>query len=238
MKFFTQLRYIYDPESLRREWVSERLSLITNGESILDAGAGECQYKKYASHLEYKSQDFGQYDSKNGADGLHPNDWEYAKLDYVCDINNIPVADNSFDHVLCTEVFEHIPEPETALKELVRVTRPGGTIIWSSPFCSQTHFAPYHFYDGFNTYLLEYWANKYNLKIKEVNFNGNFYSVIALENARAIKMALKDINILVLLSSPLLATASVLLALISLLGFANKTSQQLRFGTMVIFEKI
>jgi 2-polyprenyl-3-methyl-5-hydroxy-6-metoxy-1,4-benzoquinol methylase len=38
-------------------------------------------------------------------------------------IYELPYKDNEFDLVLCTEVLEHLEEPEKALKELVRVSR-------------------------------------------------------------------------------------------------------------------
>ena len=38
-------------------------------------------------------------------------------------IYELPYRDNSFDLVLCTEVLEHLEEPEKALKELVRVSK-------------------------------------------------------------------------------------------------------------------
>ena len=38
-------------------------------------------------------------------------------------IYKLPYKDNSFDLVLCTEVLEHLDEPEIALKELIRVSK-------------------------------------------------------------------------------------------------------------------
>lgn len=38
-------------------------------------------------------------------------------------IYELPYRDNEFDLVLCTEVLEHLEDPEKALKELVRVSR-------------------------------------------------------------------------------------------------------------------
>jgi len=49
------------------------------------------------------------------------------------DINNLPFAPASFDCVICSEVLEHIPEHENALKELVRILKPQGTLVVSVP---------------------------------------------------------------------------------------------------------
>lgn len=39
------------------------------------------------------------------------------------DIYNLPYKDNEFNLVLCTEVLEHLENPQTALKELIRVSK-------------------------------------------------------------------------------------------------------------------
>lgn len=46
-------------------------------------------------------------------------------------IYEIPFKDNSFDLVICTEVLEHLDDPQKALAELQRVTK--GTCIISVP---------------------------------------------------------------------------------------------------------
>lgn len=48
-------------ESNRVEWLENILKKIPAGLRILDAGAGEQQFKKFCSHLQYISQDFAQY---------------------------------------------------------------------------------------------------------------------------------------------------------------------------------
>ena len=45
------------------------------------------------------------------------------------DITHLRYADDSFDVVVAANVIHLLPEPGDALKELKRVTRPGGTII-------------------------------------------------------------------------------------------------------------
>jgi SAM-dependent methyltransferase len=45
----------------------------------------------------------------------------------------LPFGDGIFDHVVCTEVLEHVPDDRAVLGELLRVLRPGGTIAVSVP---------------------------------------------------------------------------------------------------------
>lgn len=45
------------------------------------------------------------------------------------DILSIPYADASFDFVMAAHVLEHLPEPQYALKEMVRVLKPGGMLF-------------------------------------------------------------------------------------------------------------
>lgn len=45
---------------------------------------------------------------------------------------NLPLATESVDLVLCTEVLEHIPQPQRALSELLRVSR--GYLLLSVPW--------------------------------------------------------------------------------------------------------
>src|SRR3954451_21740111 len=45
----------------------------------------------------------------------------------------LPFPDGAFDRVIAAEVLEHIPDDATALRELVRVLRPGGTIAITVP---------------------------------------------------------------------------------------------------------
>lgn len=49
------------------------------------------------------------------------------------DITTLPFPDASFDHVICAEVLEHIPDDEAAAKELIRILKPGGNLIVSVP---------------------------------------------------------------------------------------------------------
>ncbi len=45
----------------------------------------------------------------------------------------LPFADGEFDRVVAAEILEHIPDDLSAIAELVRVTRPGGTVALTVP---------------------------------------------------------------------------------------------------------
>jgi len=171
-------------ESTREIWLEAALKQVPQGARILDAGAGELQYKRYCSHLNYVSQDFAQYDGKGDDSGLQMGSWDQSRLDIVSDITAIPEPDASFDAIMCIEVFEHLPNPVLALKEFARLLRPGGQLILTAPFCSLTHFAPYHFYSGFNRYFYETHLKALDIEIVDLQSNGNFFEFIAQEARR------------------------------------------------------
>lgn len=112
----------------RAKWTKKAVGQIKNGSRILDAGAGECKNKKYCQHLTYVSQDFCEYSPENKLlqSASDTDEWDYSKIDIVSDITEIPVEDASFDAVICTEVFEHLVNPELAVKEFSRILKSGG----------------------------------------------------------------------------------------------------------------
>jgi SAM-dependent methyltransferase len=161
-------------ETTREAWVQKVLSGLPAGTRLLDAGAGEGLYRKYCGHLQYVSQDLAQYDGSGGV-GFQTGSWDTSKIDLVGDITDIPAPDASFDAVLCTEVLEHVTDPVPALRELHRLLKPGGTLIVTAPFCSMTHFAPYHYVTGFSRYFYEHHLGRIGFDIAEMVENGNFF---------------------------------------------------------------
>ena len=139
---------------------------------------------EYCEHLNYVSQDFGQYDGSGDGKGLQTKNWDNQKLDIVSDITNIPEPDLSFDAIMCVEVFEHLPDPIAAIKEFSRLLKPDGSLLITAPFCSQTHFAPYHFYTGFNRYFYEKHLIANGFEILEITANGNYFEFVAQELTR------------------------------------------------------
>lgn len=54
-------------------------------------------------------------------------------VDHVGTVEETGLPDAAFDLVLCTQVIEHCLDPWGALKELYRIVRPGGYLVWSVP---------------------------------------------------------------------------------------------------------
>ena len=225
-------------KSERDNWLEKILKKIPSGKKILDAGAGELQYKKLCSHLKYTSQDFGQYDGKGNEKGLQTKKWNNSKLDIISDIIKIPVKDNSFDVIMCIEVFEHIPEPVKAIKEFARILRPEGKLIITAPFCSLTHFAPYYFANGYSKYWYEKVLKENNFIINEIKYNGNFFEYLAQEIRRIPYMEKRYTKLD--LSKRLLLKLSffLILNLLDKLSKNNKKSEEmLCFGLHILATK-
>ncbi len=160
-------------------WVIEQLSSLSTGKRILDAGAGERFFQKYCSHLDYISQDFGKYDGKGNGVGIQMGKWNNDNLNIISDIISIPEPNDSFDAILCTSVFEHIPDPISAVKEFSRLLKKDGVLLITAPFASMTHFAPYHFATGFNRYFYEEILPRYDFAIMDIQMNGSFFDTTA-----------------------------------------------------------
>jgi ubiquinone/menaquinone biosynthesis C-methylase UbiE len=176
-------------EKTRNNWLEKTLLALPAGSRILDAGAGELRNKPICAHLNYVAQDFCQYDGQGDGRGLQTGAWTTDKIDLVCDITDIPEPDASFDAILCSEVFEHLPDPLKALDEFARLLKPGGKLILTAPFASLVHFAPYHFASGFSRYWYEHHLPIRGFEIQELTANGDWFACLKQELLRLPSMA-------------------------------------------------
>jgi SAM-dependent methyltransferase len=176
-------------EENRQRWLRATLSALPAGWRILDAGAGQLRNKPLCAHLEYLSQDFGQYDGTGDGSGLQTGGWDTSRIDIISDITQVPKPDASFDAILCSEVLEHVPDPIPALKEFARLVRPGGKLIMTVPFASMVHFAPYHFSSGFSRFWHEHHLPRAGFEIEELTPNGDWFSFMGQEMLRLGVMA-------------------------------------------------
>ena len=66
-------------------------------------------------------------------DNYVTGDIEPGRAKFVVDITDICFPENKFEYIICSHVLEHIVDDITALKELYRVLKPGGTAYLSVP---------------------------------------------------------------------------------------------------------
>ena len=115
--------------------------------TLLDVGCGTKPFEKlFRPHVQkYLGL---EYSPDSGYRG--------NRADFCGDAGYLPLADASVDTILCTEVMEHLPDPERAVAEFARVLRPGGTVITTAPFFYPIHDA-YDFFrytpDGLKTMM-------------------------------------------------------------------------------------
>ena len=163
---------------IRDQFIKKHAMILAKNSKVIDVSSGCKPYASYFSHCDYTSHEFGG--NKSVVDELRGKN-KKKQHDIISPIDDIPVKDNSFDCVLCTEVFEHIPEPIKAMKELVRICKPGGKILITAPFMSGVHQEPYHFYAGFSPFFYNFLKEKYNLIIKDFKSQGDLFLLINQE---------------------------------------------------------
>jgi SAM-dependent methyltransferase len=191
MNIKTFIKNRLNNETKRQAFVAIQLSELPNGNKLLDAGCGSQQYRKHCDHLNYKAQDFGQY-TNDTAPGLTSGmggekGYQYGKLDYIGDIWAIDEENGTFDSILCTEVFEHIPFPNETVREFSRLLKPGGKLILTVPSNCLRHMDPYFFYSGFSNNYLSKILGDSDFRIEQIDAVGDYYSWLAVELARSIR---------------------------------------------------
>lgn len=117
------------------EFMLQVAAELQPGLRVLDVGAGEQPYRELFGHVEYLTTDW--------ANSMHPG---ARGVDFVAPADNLPIASESFDAVLSTQVLEHVADPAAVLRELHRVLVPGGRIFITLPLAWELHEEPFDFY--------------------------------------------------------------------------------------------
>lgn len=111
------------------------------GDRILDVGCGSGRHTAEAyrqQHVHVTGADLRLKDLKLARQRLVFHDrlgehgggtWSLA----ASDVTALPFSDECFDMVICSEVLEHIPDHEQAMREIVRVLKSGQPLVVSVP---------------------------------------------------------------------------------------------------------
>jgi SAM-dependent methyltransferase len=134
------------------KFIQNSSKLIKETDRVLDAGAGDCPHKKYFIASKYESTDI------NGSNHT-----------FLCNIENIPVSDETYDVIINTQVLEHVENPQKAIHEFYRILRPGGKLFLTAPQGWKLHGEPNNFF----------YFTKYGLHLL---FRNAGFSVIYIES--------------------------------------------------------
>lgn len=52
----------------------------------------------------------------------------------VADVLNLPFQENSFDCIIASEIIEHVVYPDQFIKKLIRILKPGGVLLVTTPY--------------------------------------------------------------------------------------------------------
>jgi SAM-dependent methyltransferase len=150
-------------------WVAEAGRVGTDKSfRVLDAGAGNAPYRKHFEHVTYETADFGEVRKK------------YSHLDYTCRLEDLPMADGTYDLVLCSQVLEHIPDPLVVLREIRRVLKPGGQAWISAPLFYQEHEVPYDFY-RYTQYAWRRMAAEAGFTVESLEWLEGYYGTVSYQ---------------------------------------------------------
>jgi SAM-dependent methyltransferase len=162
--FPKRLRLRFNP----RRYFIENFVIINsektkNNMKVLDAGAGPCPYKPYFKHCSYESTDFKRVNKD---------------LDFLSNLEKIPKKNETYDVILCTEVLEHVKDPEKVLKEFHRILKKHGKLLLTCPQGWRMHQIP-HNYFYFTKYGLLELLKKTGFNKEEITPMGGYFLFLA-----------------------------------------------------------
>lgn len=139
------------------------------GAAVADIGCGAKPYERFFSGAaRYCGFDLPPERSANSLE---------KRADVYADLRRLPVADGSFDVVLCTQVLEHIAEPDRVLHEAQRILRTGGLAVVTVPFLAAEHEVP-HDYLRFTSFGIAALLERCGFEAVTVKKQFGFWSAI------------------------------------------------------------
>jgi len=143
-------------------YLEKKLKNFPDNINIIDLGSGRSPFRDLTSRFfNLVSFDF----------------YPHELVNVVCDINQtLPIKTGRFDAVIAANVLEHIPNPKKFLSECNRILKPGGTIIFITPFMMPIHEAPYEF-NRLTSFMIEKYLQETGFENFEIEVISNFYNL-------------------------------------------------------------
>ena len=132
--------------------------------ALLDIGCGGMPYKEIFSSKVSRYVGVDRDRSRTPVRGI----------DACGDALALPIRGQAFETVICSQVLEHLPEPDRAMVEITRVLKPGGLLILTAPHIWGIHEEPNDYY-RYTGYGLRYLANKAGLDVIEVRAMAGYW---------------------------------------------------------------
>lgn len=161
-------RYVQHFETEIERAVTEFASSLPAGARVLDAGAGEGNYKSHFGAQRYVGLDLGVGDMG----------WDYSRLDVVGDLAALPFRDGVFDASLNVATLEHVRDPLRVLSEIARTLAPGGKLLLIVPHEWEEHQQP-HDYFRYTRYGLDHLLRCAGYGSFEIRPVGGFFRLLS-----------------------------------------------------------
>jgi SAM-dependent methyltransferase len=139
---------------------------VRSGALVADVGCGEQPWRQLVEELgaRYLGADLQQ----NAA----------GSVAFRCVADALPLGPGTVDVAVCTEVLEHVPDPGGVIGELMRILKPGGTAVVTTPFLYPLHEEPWDF-QRLTRYQIERAARHAGFAVERLEVGGNEIEVLA-----------------------------------------------------------
>ena len=109
------------------QFMYDRIPQVIAGKEVLELATGPGLLAKHVAHAARRmvATDYAEGMIREAKKGACPPNLTFE----IADATVLPYPDASFDTVLIANALHIIPAPETALREIRRVLRPGGLLI-------------------------------------------------------------------------------------------------------------
>jgi SAM-dependent methyltransferase len=102
--------------------------------------------KKYDKKHTILNLGSGPRHLNNRKDIINVDMYNFKEVDIVADVIDLPVEDSTVDFIINIALLEHMPDPQGAVREMLRILKSGGEIFCFLPFMQPFHAAPYDFH--------------------------------------------------------------------------------------------